>query len=209
MVPTGTPPTNPYPVCSVMDLSLKIQAEMVPIGNSFHKPTPGTLPRECFFYISKAKIGLTGTLRWLLLQVVPSMLSMGCLPYPSRLKSCPREATPTNPCPVRSLQDVSLTHPGWNGPYRNSSHKPVPSMFSMGCFSYTSRLKWCLREHLPQTSAQYAIYRMFLSHIQAEMVPMANISHKTMPRTLSMGCFSYTSRLKWWLQEHLPQTSAQ
>ena len=113
VVPTGTPPINPNRECSHYGtFLLKIQAEMVPIGNSFHKPTPGTLPRECFFYISKAKIGLTGTLRWLLLQVVPSMLSMGCLPYPSRLKSCPREATPTNPCPVRSLQDVSLTHPG-------------------------------------------------------------------------------------------------
>ena len=103
------------------------------------------------------------------------------------------------------------------------------------CFSCTSRLKWCLREHLPQTSAQYAIYRMFLSHIHAEMVPMANISHKTMPRSLwdvsfthpgsngayrnsshtpvprmlSTGCFSYTSRLKWCLQELLQQTCAQ
>ena len=79
------------------------------------------------------------------------------------------------------------------------SHKPMPSTLSAGCFSYTSRLKWSLQELLPQTSAQYTIYRMFLSHIQAEMVPMANISHKTMPRTLSMGCFSYTSRLKWCL----------
>ena len=115
MVPTGTPPTNPYPVCSVMDLSLKIQAEMVPIGNSFHKPTPGTLLRECFFYIFKAKIGLTGTLRWLLLQVVPSMLSMGCFSYTFRLKWCLWRKSPTKPCPELSLWDVSLTHPGWNG----------------------------------------------------------------------------------------------
>ena len=102
----------------------------------------------------------------------------------------------------------------------------------MGCFSYTSRLKWCLQELLPQTSAQYAIYRMFLLHIQAEMMPTANISHKTMPRTLygmfllhiqadrnssrkpvpnmlSRGCFYYTSRLKWCLQELFPQTSSQ
>ena len=63
-------------------------------------------------------------------------------------------------------------------------HKPLPSTLSAECFSYTSRLKWCLQELLPQTSAQYAIYRMFLLHIQAEMVPMANISHKTMPRSL-------------------------
>ena len=60
MVPTGTPPTNPYPVCSVMDLSLKIQAEMVPIGNSFNKSMPGTHHRACYLHISKAKLGLTG-----------------------------------------------------------------------------------------------------------------------------------------------------
>ena len=78
-------------------------------------------------------------------------------------------------------------------------------MLYTGCFSYTSRLKWCLQELLPKTSAQYAIYRMFLLHIQAEI----NISHKPMPSTLSAGCFSYTSKLKWCLQEHLPQTSAQ
>ena len=60
LVPTETHATNLYPVCSVKDLSLKIKAEMMPIGNSFHKPTPGTLPTECFLYISKAKIGLTG-----------------------------------------------------------------------------------------------------------------------------------------------------
>ena len=40
LLPTETPATNSYPVCSLMDLSLKIQAETVPIGNSFHKPTP-------------------------------------------------------------------------------------------------------------------------------------------------------------------------
>ena len=105
----------------------------------------------------------------------------------------------------RSLWDVSFTHPGSNGAYRNSSHTPVPRMLSTGCFSYTSRLKWCLQELLRQTCAQYAIYRMFLLHIQAEI----NISHEPMPSTLSAGCFSYTSRLKGCLQEHLPQTSAQ
>ena len=109
----------------------------------------------------------------------------------------------------RSLWDVSFTHPGSNGAYRNSSHKPVPRMLSTGCFSYTSRLKWCLQKLLPQTSAQYAVYRMFLLHIKAEMVATANISHKPVPSTLSGGCFSYTSRLKWWLQELLSQTSAQ
>ena len=48
LLPTETPATNSYPVCSLMDLSLKIQAEMVPIGNSFHKPMPGTHHRACY-----------------------------------------------------------------------------------------------------------------------------------------------------------------
>ena len=90
----------------------------------------------------------------------------------------------------------------------NISHKPMPSTLSAGCFSYTSRLKWCLQKLLPQTSAQYAVYRMFLLHTKAEMVPTANISTKPC-QELSMGCFSYTSRLKWCLREHLPQTSVQ
>ena len=59
MVPTGNPPMNPYTECShYWTFLLKVQAELVPIGN-FHKQTPGTLPTECFLYISKAKIGLT------------------------------------------------------------------------------------------------------------------------------------------------------
>ena len=123
---------------------------------------------------------------------------MGCLPYSSRLKWCLHGANPTNPCPVRSLQDVSLTHPGWNGAYRNS-HKPVPSMLYTGRFTYTSRLKWFLREHLQETSSQYAIYSTFHLHIQAEKVSMDN-SHKPMPTTISTRCFSYTSRLKWCLR---------
>ena len=46
----------------------------------------------------------------------------------------------------------------------------MPSMLSAGCFFYTSGLKWCLQQLLPQTSAQYVLYGMFLLHIQAEMV---------------------------------------
>ena len=48
LVPTETHATNLYPVCSVKDLSLKIKAEMMPIGNSFHKPMPGTLHTACY-----------------------------------------------------------------------------------------------------------------------------------------------------------------
>ena len=124
---------------------------------------------------------------------MPSTLSVVCFSYTSRLKWCLQEPKKTVPC----------------------------SMLYTGCFSYTSRLKWCLQKLLPKNSARYAIYKMFLLHIQAEMVPTANISHKAMPRTLSMfllhikaqmvptenfhkpmptsistGCFSYTSRPK-------------
>ena len=152
---------------------------MVPIWN-FHKQTPGTLPTECFLYISKAKIGLTRNFTANSSHKPFPVCSLWdvSLTHPG-VKTCLREATPTNPYPVCSLLDVSLTHPGWNDACRISSNKPVPSMFSMGCFSYTSTLKWCLREHLPQTSAQYATYRLFHLHIQAKMVPMANISLQT------------------------------
>ena len=178
---------------------IHIQAKIGPTGNSFHRPRAEMVPMGNFSQKTHAQYTWYGMF---LLQiqaetvpVVPRIFSVGCLPYPSRLKSCLRRAPPTNPCPVRSLQDVSLTHPDWNGAYRNSSHKPVPSMLHTGCFSYTSRLKWCLQDLHPQTSAQYAIYRMFLLHIQAQMVPMDN-SHKPMPITISTGRFSYTSRLK-------------
>ena len=76
-------------------------------------------------------------------------------------------------------------------PTGNISHITIPSTLSSGCFSYTPRLKWCLQELLLQTNAKYAIYRMFLLHIQAEMVPTVKISQKTMPSSLSTGCFSY------------------
>ena len=146
----------------------------------------------------------------------------------------PTGASPKNQCPVCYIQDVSLTHPGWNGAYRNSSYKPMPSMLSTGCFSYTSRLKWCLRWKSPRKPCP-VLSLQDVSLIQAESLPTANISHKTMPRSLwdvsfthpgsngayrnsshkpvprmlSTGCFSYTSRLKWCLQELLRQTCAQ
>ena len=55
-------------------------------------------------------------------------------------------------------------------------HKPLPSTLSAECFSYTSRLKWCLQELLP----------------------------KPVPSMLYTGCFSYTSRLKWCLHQTSP-----
>ena len=142
---------------------------------------------------------------------MPSTFSAGCFSYTSSMKWCLQElhkTSPTKPCP--KLCGMFLLHiQAQMVPMANISHKPMPRTLSMGCFSCTSRLKWCLQELNPQTSAQYAIYKMFLLHIQAEMVPIANISHKPMPTTLSMGCFSSTSRLKWCLQELLPQTSSQ
>ena len=38
-----------YVLCRIF--LLKIRAEIVPIGNSVHKPKPGTLSGECFLYI--------------------------------------------------------------------------------------------------------------------------------------------------------------
>ena len=144
---------------------------MVPIGNSFHKPMPGTLPTECFLYISKAKIGLTGNFT---------------VPPPTNCSQHPLYGM--SPLPIQAEMMSTWSY----------SHKLMPSTLSAGCFSYTSRLKWCLQE-LPKTSAQYAIYRTFHLHIQAEKVPMDN-SHKPMPTTISTRCFSYTSRLKWCLR---------
>ena len=77
-------------------------------------------------------------------------------------------------------------------------------MLYTGCFSYTSRLKWCLQEHLPQTSAQHAIYRMFLLHIQAEMVPTGTSPTNQCPVCYIQRCFSYASRLKRCLWQTSP-----
>ena len=73
-------------------------------------------------------------------------------------------------------------------PMGNYSKKHMPSTLSRGCFSYISRLKWCLQELLPQTHAQYALYWMFPLNIHDEMVPTRNSSHKPMPSTLFAEC---------------------
>ena len=106
---------------------------------------------------------------------------MGCLPYLSRLKRCLRGATPTNPCQVRSLQYVSLTHPGWNGAYRN-----------------------------PKNSAlQYALFRMFLLHIQAEMVPTETPSKKQCPVCYIQDVSLTHPGWNGAYGKHLPQSHAQ
>ena len=105
------------------------------------------------------------------------MLYTGCFSYTSRLKCCLWQTSPTKPCP--EFYGMFLLHIQTHMVPLENSHKPMPTTISTRCFSYTSRLKWCLREHLPQTSAQYATYRLFHLHIQAKMVPMANISLQT------------------------------
>ena len=81
-----------------------------------------------------------------------------CFSHTSMLKWCLWRTSPTKPCPELSLWDVSLTHPGWNGDYRNISHKPVPSRLYTWCFTYTSRLKWCLWTILTnQCPSQYLL----------------------------------------------------
>ena len=85
----------------------------------------------------------------------------------------------------------------------------------------TCMLKYCLQELLPQTNTQYIsvvcfshksrshrdlpqqtyaqniiLYRMFLLHIQAEIVPTRISSHNPVSNTVSKACFSSMSRLK-------------
>ena len=70
---------------------------------------------------------------------------------------------------------------------------------SMVCFSHTSRSS---RDLPQQTYAQNIILcRMFLLHIQAEIVPTRISSHKPVSNTFSKGCFSSMSSLKWCLRE--------
>ena len=146
MVPTGTPPTNPYPVCSVMDLSLKIQAEMVPIGNSFHKPMPGTLPTECFLYISKAKIGLTGNFT---------------VPPPTNCSQHPLYGM--SPLPIQAEMV----------PIGNSFHKPTPGTLPRECFFYISKAKIGLTRNFTANSSHkpFPVCSLWDVSIQVENMP--------------------------------------
>ena len=83
-------------------------------------------------------------------------------------------------------------------PTRISSHKPVPSTFSKGCFSCMFRLKWCLCE-TPTNSCP--LCSLFFLHSQAEIMPTRISFHKPVPSTFSKGCFSGMFRLKWCLRE--------
>ena len=113
--------------------------------------------------------------------------------------------------PRRSVRDVSLTYHAemvrtWNYscntcmlkyrlqellPWTHTQHTLY------GIFSHTNRSH---RDLPQQTYAQYTIlYRMFVLHILAEIVPTRISSHKPMPSTFSKGCFPCMFRLKWWL----------
>ena len=159
MVPMGTSPTNPYPVCFIQDVSLThpgwngaygkhlpqthaqnslygmfllhILAEMVPTGT----PPTNQCPVCSLWDVSLTNPGWNGAYGNISHKPVPSMLYTGCFSYTSRLKWCLWRTSPTKPCIELSLWDVSLIHPGWNGAYRNSSHEPIPSMFCNGSFS--------------------------------------------------------------------------
>ena len=131
----------------------------------------------------------------------------------SRLKWWLQETPPTNLCPVRSVWDVSLRYPCWNGAYMDllpqHMHAEIlptgtpptnqyPVYYTV-CFSHESRSH---RDLPQQTYAQYIIlYRMFLLHIQAEIVPTRISPHKPVSNTFSKGCFSSMSKLKWCLRE--------
>ena len=130
----------------------------------------------------------------------------------SRLKWWLQETPPTNLCPVRSVCDVSLRYSCWNcadidllPQHMHAEILPTGTpptnqypVYSTVCFSHESRSH---RDLPQQTYAQYIIlYRMFLLHIQAKILPTRISSHKPVSNTFSKGCFSSMSRLKWCLR---------
>ena len=141
ILPSGTPPTNPYPIyfmgcfshtsSSHRDLPrqtyahilygmflLHIQAEIMPTRISSHKPVPSTFSKGCFSCMFR--------LKWCYMKLPQSHAhSALCLSYTARLKSWRQGITPTNPC----------------------------SLCSTGCFSYISRLKRCLQGTPPTNSS--------------------------------------------------------
>ena len=131
----------------------------------------------------QAKIGLKGNFpeNQAEMMPMPSTLNMGYFCSKSRQKWCLWWTPPTNrsqyalhgmsPLPIQAE-----TMPTWS-----SSHKPMPSMLSAGCFFYISRLKCCLQDVNPPTNAQYALYRKFLLYIQAEMLPTGISPTKSCP----------------------------
>ena len=144
-----------------------------------------------------------------------------------RLKYCQQELLPQTHTQY-TLWDVSLTQAV---PIGASPNKLMPSTFSTGCFSYTSRLKSCLPGSppinlcpvhslrgvslacsgwngvyvkLPQTHAHSALcfsYTARLKSCRQGITP-------TNPCSLcSTGCSSYTSRLKRYLRGIPPTNS--
>ena len=133
---------------------LQIPVEKVPMTNISHKPRP-------------------------------SMLSAGCFSYTSSMKWCLQvlhKTSPTKPCP--EFYGMFLLHIQTHMVPLENSHKPMPTTISTRCFSYTSRLKWCLQGLLPQTHTQCTHYGIFLLKIQAEMLSTGNSHYKHMPGIL-------------------------
>ena len=73
------------------------------------------------------------------------------------------ETCPKN-MPSAPFTKCFSTHPGWNGAYGDSSHKAMLRTLCKECFS-TSKLKWWLQGTPPTTHTQYTLYGMFLLHI--------------------------------------------
>ena len=103
---------------------------MVATGNSSHKPMPSTLCMGCFSYIS--------VLKWCIHGTTPTTHS--CWNIAHRYSS-------HKSIPIILSMEYSLLSVGpltQAGPTGTSPNKPMPNIFSTGCFSYTSRVKSCL-----------------------------------------------------------------
>ena len=146
--------------------------------------------------------------------------------YTSWLKWCLRRTPLTNPRPVCSAWDACFIHTGSNCargevlqetptltrmslwhtqaeivPTGNYSHKFMPSAFSIGKFSYTSRLKWCLRK-TPTNSCPLCSLCFFytsMANSPTTLCPVRSLHN------VSLNIF----RLKCCLQGTLPQNHAQ
>ena len=164
---------------------LHIQAEMVPTANISHKTMPITL-----WDVPLTHPGSNGAYGNSQTHAHHNIYYMFLLHIQAKMEPT-RDFLPQTHTQYALYRMFHLHIQAEMVPMANISHKTMPRTLSMGCFSYTSWLKWCLQELLLQTNAKYAIYRMFFLHIQAEMVPTVKISQKTMPSSLSTGCFSY------------------
>ena len=150
---------------------------------------------EFFFLIRHVSLTQAGPIGTSPNKPMPSTwLSAGCFSYISRLKSCLPESPPINQCPVHSLRDVSLPCPSWNGAYAKLPQTHAHSTLSLFLLHIQAEIvPTGNNSHKPMLSM---LYRMFLLHIQAEIVPTRISPHKPVSNTFSKACFSSMSRLK-------------